>query len=125
MCIRDRHDDDVVRRDHAEVAVPGFGRMYEERGRARRCERRRELPRNVPGLADAGYDDASLAAKHQLECRDEWRAEPLPERRDRARFGIEHVAGERNSALCVDGSDWGVARVDAHVRLGGHRAKYT
>ncbi len=40
---RQRHHH-VVRRDHAEVAVIGLGRMDEEGGRARRGERRRDFP---------------------------------------------------------------------------------
>ena len=69
--------------------------MHEERGRAGGGERRRELARDVAGLADAGHDDPAAAIEEQLDGGDEVGAEPRRERVDRIGFGREHVARER------------------------------
>ena len=55
------HEHDVVGRDHAEVAVHRLGGVHEERRRAGRRERGRELAPDVSRLADAADDDAAAA----------------------------------------------------------------
>ena len=52
--------------DHAEVAVRGLGRVDEQRRRAGRGQRGRDLAGDMAGLADAGDDDAPLAGKQEL-----------------------------------------------------------
>ena len=120
-----QHDDDVVRSDHAEVAVARLGGMHEECRRAGRRERRRYLPRDVAGLADARDDDSAAAREHQLDRGDEGTGEALREGADRARLGVEDVARERERALRVDRSRAGAARRRALIRWGRHRAEYT
>ena len=65
-----RHDD-VVGRDHAEIAVACLAGMDEKRRRAGRGERRGDLARDVAGLAHAGDDDAALGGADQLDGGDE------------------------------------------------------
>src|SRR5207237_6215254 len=112
-----QHDDDVVGRDHPQIAVPGFGGMHEERRRPRRSERCRELARDMPRFSDARYDDASATIENQLHRVDEWLGKPLLERGDRARLGVEHFARQRERALRID------CAIDGSVRRRGlHRA---
>ena len=97
-----QHDHDVVGRDHPEVAVRRLGRVHEERRRAGRRERGGQLARDVPGLADAGHDDAPAALEDQVDRRDERRPEPRGQRRDRARLRREDLARQREHARRVD-----------------------
>ena len=52
--------------DHAEIAVAGFSGMDKISGRAGRGQGRRNLARDVAGLAHAGDDDAALGGGEQL-----------------------------------------------------------
>ncbi len=56
----------VGARDHAEIAMPRFGGMQEERGRAGARKRGSNLAGDVPGLAHAGDDHAAFAG--EAEC---------------------------------------------------------
>jgi hypothetical protein len=58
---------DVARLHHAEVAVARLGRMDEEGGLAGRGEGRRDLARDMPGLADAGDDDPAGRGRDGLD----------------------------------------------------------
>ena len=97
-----QHDDHVVGRDHAEVAVARLGRVHEERGRARGGQRGGELAPHVAGLADAGNDHAPTAAQDEADGRDERGADALPEGGDRTRLHVQHVAREREDARFVE-----------------------
>ena len=79
-----RHDD-VVGRDHAEVAVARFARMHEEGRRSGRGEGRRDLAPDMAGLAHAGDDHAALRAADQLDRGDEGAPEPVADGGRRAR----------------------------------------
>ena len=59
---RQRHDD-VVGRDHAEIAMARFAGMHEKRRRSGGGQGRRDLAGDVAGLAHAGDDDAALGAR--------------------------------------------------------------
>ena len=64
-------DEDVIARDHAEIAMARFCRMHEIGRRAGAGECRSDLARDVPGLADAADDDAAMAVQDESECREE------------------------------------------------------
>jgi len=51
-----KHQRHVALHHHAQIAVARLGRMYELRGRAGRCQRRRDLARHMPRLAHARHD---------------------------------------------------------------------
>ncbi len=55
-----QRQDEVIARDHAEIAVRGFARMHEEGRRAGRGKGRGDLLADVAALADAGDDDPAL-----------------------------------------------------------------
>ena len=57
---------DVVRVDHAEVAVDGAGRVERVGAGAGGVERADELLADVRGLADAGDRDAAAAAEEHV-----------------------------------------------------------
>jgi hypothetical protein len=103
---RQRHDD-VVGRDHAEIAVACLARMHEEGGRAGRGERRRDLAPDMPGLAHPGHDHAAARARDQLHRVDEGAAEAvvdgMRERGDAARRKLEraHRRGDQVALACV------------------------
>ena len=71
----------VLRRDHAEVAVAGLGRMDVERRRAGRGQGRGDLARDVAALAHAGDHDAAGDAGQQLDGRGERAVDRRRERR--------------------------------------------
>jgi hypothetical protein len=60
-------DQHVLRRDHAEVAVGGFGRVQEQGRGTGRGQGRRDLAADVARLADARDDHAALARHHQRD----------------------------------------------------------
>ena len=62
-----QRDHDVVARDHAEIAVAGFGGMDEEGRGAGAGQRRGDLAGDVARLADAADHDAAAAAEHDLD----------------------------------------------------------
>ena len=62
--VRNRNDD-IVFGDHAQIAVSCFCRMNEECRRSGGSERCCDLACNVPALADAADDNASLAVENQ------------------------------------------------------------
>ena len=99
--IREHHDD-IFGSDHAEIAVTGFRRMNEERRRAGRCKRGRELSRDVAGLAHAGDDDAYMAVENHLDGANERLRQPVGKRRDCARFGSEHLTSKRERTRRID-----------------------
>ena len=86
---RQRHDD-VVGRDHAEVAVARLAGMNEKRRRSGRGEGRGDLAGDVAGLAHAGDDDAALGGADQFDRGDEGIA--------RGRRGWRRPARRRRSA---------------------------
>ena len=57
----------VVFPNRAEIAMNGFGRVQEPRGRARARERGRDLPADDPGLAHARDNDAAAALEQELD----------------------------------------------------------
>ena len=79
---------DVVVRDHAEVAVARLGGVHEERGRAGAREGGGDLARDVPGLADAAHDHAAAAGKDQAQRFEE----PLVERAISARTASASIS---------------------------------
>ncbi len=90
-----QRDHDVARLDHAEVAVHGLGRVQEEGGRAGARERRGDLAADDARLAHAGDDDAAAAVADQRDGAREALVEPIDERPDGGRLGLQHLAGER------------------------------
>ena len=98
--------------------MSGLGGMDEERRGAGRCERRRELARDVSRFSDTGDDHASAAIENQLYRADKRFRQSLRQSRDRARFGIEYFTGERKRAFCIDNA------IDGGLHGSGlHRAK--
>jgi hypothetical protein len=90
-----QRDDDIVALNDAEVAVDRFGRMQKEGRRAGARQRRGDLAADDAGLAHAREDDASPAVAEQFDRAREPAVEPLDEREDRVRFGLEHFLRER------------------------------
>ena len=86
-------------RDHAEVAVARFGRVHEERRRAGRGQRRRDLAADVAALAHAHHDDPAAAGEHRADRGDEALALALLQRVERARFDVERRAREAQRTL--------------------------
>ena len=95
--------------------------MHEERRCAGRRQRRRDLARDVPGLANAGHDDAPAAVEQRPGGSEKRCAEALGKRGDRGSFGGEHVAAERKRALRLDAACGGRSSGDRC----GHAGKYT
>src|SRR5260370_52078 len=54
-------DEEVVGRDHAEVAVAGLARMHEKRRRPGRGQGRGDLAADMAALAHAGHHHAAFA----------------------------------------------------------------
>ena len=80
---RDQH---VVARDHAQVAMHGFGGMHEIGRRAGAGHGGGDLARDVAGLADAADDDAAAAGQDQRHRLREARVQPIGERAARPRL---------------------------------------
>ena len=105
-----QRDDDVVRRDHAEIAVAGFGGVDEEGRRAGRGQRRGDLARDMAGLAQPGDDDAALGLADQRRRR---RRRPAPsgpcsaaaDRGDAAASGLERAQRRLNGGVASSGPD--------------------
>ena len=74
-------DRDVVGADDAEIAVDAVDGMEEGRGRARRRERRGDLPADEPRLAHAGDDDAARRFARSARPRARTRRRAAPRRR--------------------------------------------
>ena len=68
---------DVFGGDHAEVPVTRLGGMHEERRCSGRRERCRDLASDMPGLTDAGHDDATATFEQRPRRREERGAQPL------------------------------------------------
>src|SRR5262249_18249016 len=62
---RQRHDD-VIGRDHAEIAMTGFAGVHEEGGRAGGGEGCRDFPSDMPGFAHAGHDQPAAYDGDQM-----------------------------------------------------------
>ena len=116
---RQRHDQ-VVGRDHAEVAVARLARMHEIGGRAGRGEGRRDLAADVARLAHAGDDQPALGGADAIDRGDERAAEPVAdrgrERGDPAGFRIERAqrGGDERAApsrLLSSSRRWGSAMI--------------
>ena len=93
--VRQRNDH-VVGLDHAEIAVNRFGRVEEEGRRAGAGERGGDLPADDARLAHAGDDDAAAAVEQQPDGALEAVVEPIDEREDRGRLGLQDLARERD-----------------------------
>ncbi len=66
------HEDDVVRRHHAKVAMACVGRVHEERGRSGRGQGRGHLARDDAALAHAGDDQAAPHAHDHADDAQEY-----------------------------------------------------
>ncbi len=82
----------VVARDHADVAMAGFGGVHEERRSAGGGERGGDLAGDVSGLAHAADDDPAAAFEADGAGARETAIEPRHQRRDRAAFDLESPA---------------------------------
>ena len=95
-------DEHVLRRDHAQIAVTGLGRVHEEGRRAGGGQRGGDLAGDVPGLAHAADDDAPLAGQHLATGT----AETLVQRIAQVLHGIgldgQHLAGAVEQGVVVD-----------------------
>ena len=104
-----QRQDDVVRVDHAEVAVARLAGMDVVGGRAGRGEGGGDLAADMARLAHAGDDDPALRGCDELDGGDEALAEPVldgahehlepvalgrerPERRDDGLRGLGHFS---------------------------------
>ena len=94
---------DVVRRDHAEVAMAGVGGMNEECRRPGRGQRRRDLARDVAGFAHAGDDHPAACRAYRFDGGDERRSQSVGHRRGERRhalgFGIERAQRRGNVGI--------------------------
>ncbi len=90
--IGERHDD-VVGRNHAQVAVESLAGMEEEARRAGRCERSRDLAPHETGFAHARDDALAAAGKNQFDRSGEFVAEGLLEMAQRLHLGTDGLAG--------------------------------
>ena len=92
-----QRDDDIVVRDHAEVAVAGFARMHEQRRRSGGGEGGGDLAPDMAGFAHAGHDHPALRGADQVDRRGEARAQAVAqrggERIDAAAFRVERAQG--------------------------------
>ena len=93
-----QRDDDVVRRDHAEIAMAGLGGVHEEGRRAGGGERRRDLARDMAGLAEPGDDDAALGLRGSGRRR---RQRPRPSGPCKRRRDRGDAAGFRHRACAA------------------------
>ncbi len=82
----------VVARDHADVAMAGFGRMHEERRGAGGGERGGDLAGDMAGFAHAADDDAAVAFEADAAGARETRVESRHQRGDRAALDLESPA---------------------------------
>ena len=64
-----QRDHQILRRDHAEVAVAGFAGVHEKGRRAGARQRGGDLVADMAGFTHAGDDDAALALEHQIRRR--------------------------------------------------------
>ena len=79
-------------RNHPEVAMTGFGRVHEKRGRAGRSQRCCDLVADMAGLAHAGDDDPALCAHNQATRVDERVTEAALQRVNGSGFDFENLA---------------------------------
>ena len=91
-------DDGIGGRDHAEVAVRGFGGMHEVGRRAGAGEGGGDLASDVAGLADAGDDDAPGAGEDQFDGAHEAVVQPRAECLDGCGFDAQCLAGDGEDA---------------------------
>ena len=96
----------VLRRDHAEVAVAGLGRMDVERRSAGRGQRGGDLARDVAALAHPGHHDASGHAGQQADHGRERRADPIGQAGQRLRLGDHHAAAAGDRRLGRGSGPW-------------------
>ena len=95
--------DSAIAGAKAEIAVRTFAGMEEERRRAGRRKRRRDLPADVARLPHAGDDDLSAAGEHELHRADEAGIEPPRERRDRRILPQSLGAATAHDTTCREG----------------------
>ena len=81
----------VARLNDAEIAVGRFGRVEEERRRAGAGQRRGHLAADDAGFAHARDDDPPLAFVEDPHRPVECLVEPVDERGDRRRLGLQHA----------------------------------
>jgi hypothetical protein len=95
-------DRDVVRADDPEIAVDALHRVEERRGSARRRQRRRDLARDQPRLADAGNDDTTRGALDEHHRAPELVAEPTLDLVERVALHAQHAPAEVFGAVGED-----------------------
>ena len=87
-----QRDDDVVRGDHAEVAMACFTGMDEVGRRAGTGHGGGNLACDVTGLPHTADDDSTAAGQDEVQCMQEGVVETLAECPDRGGFDVEHFA---------------------------------
>jgi hypothetical protein len=95
-------DHDVVVRQHADVAMAGFGRVQEKSRRTRARKRGGDLVADVTRFAHPGYDHATGAIVQQTACLDECGAEPTLQRRDRGNLSLQDASATRQQLVGVE-----------------------
>ena len=95
---------DVVRRNHAEIAVACIGGVDKKCRRSGRRKRRSDLARHVTGLAHAGDDDASARVADGVDGSGEWCAQAVAHRRSEGVYAV--AFGAERSQRRSDVGTW-------------------
>ena len=103
--------------DHAEIAMPGFARVDVERRGAGRGQRRRDLARDVPGLAHPGAGHAPAGGEDQRAGAAEIAVQARGDRLQAADFDLEHAAAAGGARQCLCVERW--CGVRGHIRWAG------
>ena len=93
---------DVVARDHADVAMTGFGRMNEKRRGAGGGERGGDLAGDMAGFAHAADDDAAVAFEADAAGAREPRVESRHQGGNRAALDLESQASGGDQCGRID-----------------------
>ena len=107
----------IVARDHADVAVTGFGGVQKESGCTGAGQRRGQLAANVPRFAHTGHHDATLATETGLAGRGKARVKARHQGFQAANFNRQCAPAGGQQRGCVGfNRGWPWCRRTAHDR---------
>ena len=115
---RERHDllrlarprqreHDVVARDHAEVAMAGFGGVYKQGGRSGRGQSGGDLAPHMATFAHAHHHDTALGVEQGLDRRHKLGSQSVRQGEHRLRFDVEGLLGHAQHMGWIE---WGGLR---------------